>query len=47
LDELQKIDGGRVVNVASSLHRLPSAFDLKGIASPETYAMFPIYGQTK
>jgi NAD(P)-dependent dehydrogenase (short-subunit alcohol dehydrogenase family) len=47
LDELKRVDQGRVVNVASALHRKPRAFDFEGMVSPKAYSMFPVYSQTK
>ncbi len=47
LDELKKVDQGRVVNVASALHHKPAAFDFEGMVSPKSYSMFPVYSQTK
>ena len=47
LAELRKVDGGRVVNVASALHHIPAKLDLDGMKSPKHYSMFGVYSQTK
>lgn len=46
LPELEKT-GGRVVNLTSSLHRLPSRFDFDNVMSEKSYEMFAAYSQSK
>ena len=46
LPELEK-SNGRVVNIASTMHKLISAFDFNNIMAEKGFSLFGTYGQSK
>ena len=43
--ELEKAADGRIVNVSSSLHKLPSAFNFEDPTFEKGYSLFGAYAQ--